>query len=141
MQLVKPHEELFVVTSKGFGKRTPVEEYKVQSRGGKGLLTYDKAKFGKTGYLVGACVVDDEDEIILINSEGTVIRVEAGDISKMGRSTQGVKIMKVDENVEIISVAKVIREEEHQMDAKLAQEKKAREKALKAEEEQTSLDI
>ncbi|MDD6191187.1 MAG: DNA gyrase subunit A [Firmicutes bacterium] len=141
MQLVKPHEELFVVTSKGFGKRTPVEEYKAQSRGGKGLLTYDKAKFGKTGYLVGACVVDDEDEIILINSEGTVIRVEAGDISKMGRSTQGVKIMKVDENVEIISVAKVIREEEHQMDAKLAQEKKAREKALKAEEEQTSLDI
>lgn len=141
MQLVKPHEELFVVTSKGFGKRTPVEEYKAQSRGGKGLLTYDKAKFGKTGYLVGACVVDDEDEIILINSEGTVIRIEAGDISKMGRSTQGVKIMKVDENVEIISVAKVIREEEHQMDAKLAQEKKAREKALKAEEEQTSLDI
>lgn len=142
MQLVKPHEELFVVTSKGFGKRTPVEEYRSQSRGGKGLLTYDKTKFSKTGYLVGACVVDDDDEILLINSEGTVIRIQAKEVSKSGRSTQGVKIMRTGDNIEIISMAKMIREEEHEKDARLAQEKKAREKAEKDNgEEQTKLDI
>ena len=62
MELVQPDEELLVVTTNGYGKRTPVKEYKVQARGGKGLLTYDKSKFKKTGPLVGAIVVDDDDE-------------------------------------------------------------------------------
>lgn len=148
MELVQPEEELLVVTSKGYGKRTPVEEYKIQTRGGKGLLTYDKSKFRKTGELVGATVVDDEDEILLINSDGVIIRVSAKDISKLGRATQGVKIMKTDENTDIISLAKVIREEEHEMDKKLAQnakkEVKTKAEAQKAEakdEEQIKLDI
>ena len=148
MELVQPEEELLVVTSKGYGKRTPVEEYKIQTRGGKGLLTYDKSKFRKTGELVGATVVDDEDEILLINSDGVIIRVSAKDISKLGRATQGVKIMKTDENTDIISLAKVIREEEHEMDKKLAQnakkEAKTKAEAQKAEakdEEQIKLDI
>ena len=63
MELVQPDEELLVVTTNGYGKRTPVKEYKVQARGGKGLLTYDKSKFKKTGRLVGAIVVDDDDEV------------------------------------------------------------------------------
>jgi len=134
MELVQPGEELFVVTSKGFGKRTPVEEYKVQARGGKGLLTYDKSKFKKTGQLIGACVVDDEDEIILINSSGTVIRIEAKGVSKLGRATQGVKIMRTGEDIEIISIAKVIREEEHEKDAMLAQKQKQQKKAELARE-------
>ena len=145
---MQPEEELLVVTSKGYGKRTPVEEYKIQTRGGKGLLTYDKSKFRKTGELVGATVVDDEDEILLINSDGVIIRVSAKDISKLGRATQGVKIMKTDENTDIISLAKVIREEEHEMDKKLAQnakkEAKTKAEAQKAEakdEEQIKLDI
>ena len=129
MQLVQPGEELMVVTSKGYGKRTPVEEYKVQTRGGKGLLTYDKSKFSKTGMLVGALVVDDDDEVLLINSEGTIIRIKAAEVSKLGRATQGVRIMRADDDVNIISIAKVIREDEHDMDAKLALEKKARDKA------------
>ena len=94
MQLVQPGEELLVVTSKGYGKRTSVEEYKIQARGGKGLLTYDKSKFKKTGHLIGAEVVDDDDEVILINSEGTVIRIKAKEVSVLGRATQGVKIMR-----------------------------------------------
>ncbi len=148
MQLVQQSEEVLVVTSKGYGKRTDASEYKIQTRGGKGLLTYDKTKFKKTGPLVGAAVVDDQDEIILINSEGTVIRIKAKDVSKLGRATQGVKIMRTDEDVEIISMAKVIREDEHEEDKKLAQQKKAQEKAEKKEAEetkeddaQTSLDI
>ena len=147
MQLVQPGEELMVVTSKGYGKRTPVEDYKVQTRGGKGLLTYDKSKFNKTGMLVGALVVDDDDEVLLINSEGTIIRIKAAEVSKLGRATQGVRIMRADDDVNIISIAKVIREDEHEMDAKLALEKKARDKAesekKEAEEdsEQTKMKI
>ena len=107
MELVQPDEQLFVVTQKGYGKRTSVNEYKVQARGGKGLLTYDKTKFKKTGLLVGAMVVDREDEMLLINSDGIIIRIQAKDVSKLGRATQGVKIMKVSEDTNIIALAKV----------------------------------
>ena len=142
MELVQPGEELLVVTAKGYGKRTPVEEYKIQARGGKGLLTYDKAKFRKTGRLVGATVVDDNDEILLINSEGTIIRIRADEVSKLGRATQGVKIMRTDDDSDIISMAKVIREEEHAEDAKLALAQKARkQKEKEQQEEQTVLDL
>ncbi|MBQ1580033.1 MAG: DNA gyrase subunit A, partial [Firmicutes bacterium] len=82
------------------------------ARGGKGLLTYDKGKFDKTGYLVGAMTVQDDDEIFLINSDGIIIRIEAGDVSRLGRTTQGVRIMKVEEESEIVALAKAVREEE-----------------------------
>ncbi len=118
MQLVQPKEQLLVVTKKGFGKRTAAKEYKVQVRGGKGLLTYDKRKFKKTGELIGAMVVDDEDEVLLINSNGIIIRIKAGDVSRLGRATQGVKIMKVSDDTEIISMAKVIKEEEITLEKK-----------------------
>ena len=112
MELVEPNQELLVVTKKGFGKRTKASDYKIQVRGGKGLLTYDKAKFKKTGELVGAMVVDDEDDVLLINSNGVIIRIPAKEISKLGRATQGVKIMNVGEDANIIALAKVIREDE-----------------------------
>ena len=112
MELVEPGQELLVVTEKGYGKRTKVEEYKIQVRGGKGLLTYDKAKFKKTGQLVGAMVVDDDDDVMLINSNGVIIRMQAREISRLGRATQGVKIMNVGEDVNIIALAKVARDDE-----------------------------
>ena len=112
MELVEPGQELLVVTQKGFGKRTKVEDYKIQVRGGKGLLTYDKGKFKKTGELVGAMAVEDDDDILLINSDGIIIRMAAAEISKLGRATQGVKIMNVGEDANIIALAKVIRDEE-----------------------------
>ncbi|MEG0663078.1 MAG: DNA gyrase C-terminal beta-propeller domain-containing protein, partial [Anaerovoracaceae bacterium] len=111
MNLVHDDEELLVVTQKGFGKRTSVSEYKIQVRGGKGLLTYDKGKFKKTGELIGAMVVDKDDEVLLINSDGVIIRIKAGDVSKLGRATQGVKIMRVSEDANIISMARAIRED------------------------------
>lgn len=140
MELVQPDEELLVVTTKGYGKRTAVEEYKIQARGGKGLLTYDKTKFKKTGKLVGATVVDDEDEVLLINSEGIIIRIRADEVSKLGRATQGVKIMRTDEDIDIISIAKVIRDDEdiEETDANL--NKKSKNKKTE-EEEQTKLKI
>lgn len=109
MELAEKNEELLVATKSGYGKRTSVKEYKIQARGGKGLLTYDKGKFEKTGELIGAMVVNDQDEILLINSDGIIIRIRADEVSKLGRTTQGVKIMKVAEEANIIALAKVIR--------------------------------
>lgn len=111
MSLVNPSEELMVVTENGYGKRTPVKEYKIQTRGGKGILTYDKSKFNKTGYLVGAIVVNEDDEVLMVNSNGIIIRIRAGEVSVLNRSTQGVKIMKVSDNDKIVALAKVIKEE------------------------------
>lgn len=111
MSLVKEEDELLVVTKKGYGKRTPVKEYKVQERGGKGILTYDKKKFEKTGELIGAVAVDNDDEVLLINSDGIIIRIAANEVSELGRATQGVKIMKITETEEIISMAKVVKED------------------------------
>ncbi|MBO4991737.1 MAG: DNA gyrase subunit A [Firmicutes bacterium] len=114
MELAEKNEELLVVTQAGFGKRTPVKDYKIQARGGKGLLTYDKGKFSKTGHLIGAMVVNDNDEVLLINSDGIIIRIKANEISRLGRATQGVKIMRVEEEANIIAMAKVIRDDEEE---------------------------
>ena len=111
MELAEKGEQLLVVTKKGFGKRTPVKDYKVQARGGKGLLTYDKSKFDKTGELIGAMVVKDSDDVFLINTEGIIIRINAGEVSKLGRTTQGVHIMKTGEEEEIVNMAKCPAEE------------------------------
>lgn len=140
MELVQPGEELLVVTTKGYGKRTAAEEYKIQARGGKGLLTYDKTKFKKTGKLVGAIVVDDEDEVLLINSEGIIIRIRADEVSKLGRATQGVKIMRTDEDIDIISIAKVIREDE-EIEGTEAEQGQRTKKQKAEEEEQTKLKL
>ncbi len=107
MELAEKNEQLLVVTSHGYGKRTPVKSYTLQKRGGKGLLTYAKGKFDKTGTLIGAMVVDDDDEVMLISSEGIIIRIKASDVSRLGRTTQGVKIMKVADDANIIAMAKI----------------------------------
>lgn len=108
MDAVGEKEYLLVATELGYGKRTHLNEYKIQARGGKGILTYDKDKLKKTGDLIGAAVVQDEDEIMLINSDGVIIRLNVNDISKFGRATQGVKLMRVLENGNLISLAKVM---------------------------------
>ncbi len=99
---------MFVLTENGYGKRTSLDEYRLQSRGGKGVMTYDKTKFEKTGYIVGAALVTTDDEIMIINSSGVIIRIRAKEVSTSGRTTQGVKIMKVDEDDRIVSFAKVV---------------------------------
>ncbi len=125
MELAEKDEELLVVTQAGYGKRTAVKDYKVQARGGKGLLTYDKGKFGKTGELIGAMVVNENDEILLINSDGIMIRIKASEVSRLGRATQGVKIMKVQDNANIIAMAKVVREEGEEEEESSDQEENA----------------
>ena len=105
MELVEEGSDLLVVSQYGFGKRTSLDEYRLQSRGGKGIITYNTKE--KTGKLVGAKVVTDRDEVMLISSEGVIIRLEIKEISRMGRNTQGVTLMKVKDDTNIVSVAKV----------------------------------
>ena len=109
--------EMLVVSENGFGKRTSLDEYRLQTRGGKGIATYDKSKFSKTGTLVGGMLVRD--------SNGVIIRIRAEEISKSGRTTQGVKIMKVEEDSHIVSLAKVVDDEENAQKPKVSEKKKS----------------
>ena len=94
---------LFTVTENGFGKRSPIEDYRLQSRAGKGVKA---GEFNaKTGLLVGIRQVDDNDDIILISDKGTIIRVNSAEISKFGRDAMGVRVMRVADTEKVVSVA------------------------------------
>lgn len=99
---------LLVVTENGFGKRTELDEYKVQSRGGKGILTYKVTE--KTGTLIGAKLVDEEDDIMLINTDGNIIRMHVDEISVLSRVTQGVTLMRTSEDNKVVSIARITKE-------------------------------
>lgn len=105
MDIVEEGADLLVISEKGFGKRTPLDEYRVQTRGGKGILTSKIT--GKTGQIVGMKVVKDNDEIMLINMSGIIIRINVNEVSQMGRSTQGVKLMRIQEDDSLVSMAKI----------------------------------
>lgn len=105
MNIVTPEEELLVISENGFGKRTLVSEYSLQYRGGKGVITYKVSE--KTGKLVGARIVKNGDELILINSNGIVIRLNVSGISTTSRNTMGVTLMKNGEGDNIVAIAKI----------------------------------
>jgi DNA gyrase subunit A len=105
---------LLVVTENGFGKRTELDEYKVQARGGKGVLTYRITE--KTGKLVGMKLVKDNDEIMLITSEGVVIRMEVNEISILGRATQGVRLMRCMDGTHVVGLARIEKDEADEAD-------------------------
>lgn len=102
--------DLLVVSENGFGKRTNIGEYKIQTRGGKGVTTYNISD--KTGNVAGIHIVDDKDDIMLITSDGTIIRMAAKDINTFGRVTKGVTMMRFDEGIKIVGVARTDHEEE-----------------------------
>jgi DNA gyrase subunit A len=105
MEIAPPDGELFVVTERGYGKRTPVAEYPEHHRGGQGVKTIQVTP--KKGQLAGMKIVGAAHELMLISEEGVVIRVRAGDISRLGRSTQGVKVMNVSETDRVSAIARV----------------------------------
>lgn len=107
MQMSSQGECLLVVSEYGYGKRTMIEEFSSQNRGGKGVRCYKI--IDKTGYLVGAKLVNETREIMLITNEGIIIQMEVDDISIIGRSTSGVKLMNIDHDSDIVvaSIAKV----------------------------------
>jgi len=105
MEIVYPGSELFVVTERGYGKRTPVDQYPIQNRGGMGVKTIQVTE--KKGRLAGMKIVMPGHELMLISEEGVVIRVKAEDISQLGRSTQGVKVMNVGDADRVSAIARV----------------------------------
>lgn len=105
MDIIEEGAYLLVVSEHGYGKRTPVADYRIQTRGGKGILTYRVAP--KTGKLVGMKVVKENDEVMLINMTGVVIRLNVNEVSEQGRSTQGVKLMRIGEKDVLVSMAKI----------------------------------
>ena len=100
---------LLAITENGFGKRTELEEYRVQTRGGKGVITYKITP--KTGVIVGIKIVNEEDDVMLITDKGTIIRINVAEISVLGRSTQGVTLMRTNEG-KVVSIEKIVPEDE-----------------------------
>ena len=104
-------ETLLAITENGFGKRTELEEYRVQTRGGKGVITYKITP--KTGDIVGIRIVDENDDVLMITDSGVVIRIKANEISILGRNTQGVTLMRTSDGGKVVSIEKVSEEKEN----------------------------
>ena len=100
---------LLAITENGFGKRTELEEYRVQIRAGKGVITYKVTP--KTGKVVGIKIVNDDDDVMLITDTGILIRLDVKDVSILGRSTQGVTLMRSNDGGKVVSIAKVTNED------------------------------
>lgn len=100
---------ILAITENGFGKRTEVEEYRPQSRAGKGILTYKTTE--KTGHIIGVKVVTDNDDVMLITASGVIIRIKVNDISILGRNTQGITLMRTSEGGRVVNLAKLVSEE------------------------------
>lgn len=105
MERVLPSARLLVVSEKGYGKLTPLSLYRVQSRGGKGITTLKVTE--RNGHLVGIRVVERDDEVLLMSGNDSIIRLAVSEISQQGRSTQGVRLMRLDEGDRVVAVAKL----------------------------------
>lgn len=105
MEIIRSECSLLVISEYGFGKRTALEEYRIQTRGGKGIKTYNIAP--KTGNLISARVVKEDEEIMIINNHGILIRIKVGEISQMGRSTSGVMLMRTEDGSVVTSTARI----------------------------------
>lgn len=105
----RENSTLLAITENGFGKRTELDEYRVQTRGGKGILTYKIT--AKTGNIVGIRITTDEEDVMIITENGTIIRLEVKDINILGRTTQGVTLMRTNEG-KVVSIETISPEEE-----------------------------
>ena len=106
MEIAPEGSDLFVITERGYGKRTKVSEYPEHHRGGSGVFTIKMTE--KKGMIAAMKIIEDKHELMIVSEEGVMIRVKAGDISELGRATQGVKVMNVDDDDRIVDVARVV---------------------------------
>ncbi len=134
--ITDPEETLLTVTSNGYGKRTRAIEYTIQNRGGKGLINFKPSE--KTGEIIGVKPVNDDDEIIVINSSGVVIRTAVNSIAVHGRAAVGVKVMKTNEETKVVAVVKVKSEKEEEQIIN-EEENSTEEKVVKITPEQETL--
>lgn len=112
MEIIEPDQEILVVTEKGYGKRTPEGEYRLQNRGGVGIKTCQITD--KNGPLVAVKTVDGQEDIMLMTINGMLIRMDINDISITGRSTQGVRLIRLSDDELVASVAKVKKESDEE---------------------------
>ena len=109
MEVVAPHTQILTVTANGYGKRTQASEYRIQNRGGTGIFTVKRTQ--RTGDVIGIKTVVDEDELMVISNKGKIIRLRAVDIPVQGRSTQGVRLITLEEGERVVAVARLAEKE------------------------------
>jgi len=110
MDVVEEGDDVLIVTTKGYGKRTPMSEYRLQSRGGKGIKTMHLTP--KNGTVIGLKVVREQRDLIIITESGTIIRTGMEGINTMGRNTQGVRLIHTRDGDEVATVTQVERQDE-----------------------------
>jgi DNA gyrase subunit A len=110
LEVVDATGTVLTVTENGYGKRTPIDEYRVQSRGGKGLINIKTA--GRNGHVVGVKFIRGDQGVMLITGKGMIIRLNTADISTIGRNTQGVRLIQLEEGDQLVSVARLAEREE-----------------------------
>jgi len=114
MDRARDDSDLLIVTSNGYGKRSRLKDYRIQSRGGIGVTNIRCTK--RNGYVVSLQVIRPEEEVLMISSEGVMIRLKAGEISLIGRATQGVMLMKMGQGDHVVAVARVVLGEDNEVD-------------------------
>ncbi|MFB9326580.1 DNA gyrase subunit A [Paenibacillus aurantiacus] len=115
MDVIVPENEVLIVTAKGYGKRTPISEYRIQTRGGKGIKTLNVTE--KNGTVVALKVVQNEEDLMIMTSSGTMIRTSMDGINTMGRNTVGVKLIHIREDDSVATVTRVARSEEDESES------------------------
>ena len=110
MEVVREGGTVLTVAQNGYGKRTGLEEYRLQSRGGVGIINIQTSD--RNGKVVGIAYVHDDDELMLISQQGMILRMKAGDIRSIGRATQGVRLIEMEEGDAVVSVAKLAEKED-----------------------------
>ena len=107
---VSDGEQVLTITENGYGKRSPVEDYRPQTRGGKGIIGQNITE--KTGQLAGIRKVGENDDLIVISSDGNIIRTKLAEIPVYGRASNGVRIMRFDEGVKVVNIATIAQNDE-----------------------------
>jgi DNA gyrase subunit A len=112
MEVVRPGGALLTVTERGYGKRTEIEEYRVQSRGGVGIINIATSE--RNGIVVGVAYVQEGDEMLLITQQGMILRMPTNDVRAIGRATQGVRLIDIEEADKVVSIAKLVEKEDEE---------------------------
>ena len=110
MDIARDDSELFVVTENGYGKRTSIEDYPAYGRGGQGVISIQTT--ARNGAVVGAVLVNEQDEIMLISNAGTLVRTRVVEVSMMGRNTQGVKLIALGEDEQLVGMERIVEDGE-----------------------------
>jgi DNA gyrase subunit A len=109
---VRPGGTLLTVTERGFGKRTEIDEYRVQSRGGVGIINIATSE--RNGLVVGVAYVQETDELLLITQQGMILRMQANGVRSIGRATQGVRLIDIEADDKVVSIARLVEKEEEE---------------------------